>query len=63
VSWDLAVVDPLLVHPFPTESFLSRERIDGARRHPGVAAGWCLILSEAIRRADDRAYQGKSRAE
>jgi hypothetical protein len=63
VSWDLAVVDPLLVHPFSTEPLLSCEQVDRVRAHFGVAADRHLILGAAIHRPDDGAYQDKTSAE
>jgi hypothetical protein len=53
IGRDLAVVDPLLVHPFPAEPFFSSERIDGVRRCRGLIIENRPILSEAVRRTED----------
>jgi hypothetical protein len=60
VERDLAVVDPLLVHPFPAEPLFSRERIDHIRRC--LRIGRPLILSEAMWRTEDREGQSEGRA-
>src|SRR4051794_3927305 len=57
IGRDLAVVDPLLVHPFPAEPFFAGKRIDRVRRRPGIAGGRRPLLSETIRRTEDRERQ------
>src|ERR1700712_324430 len=63
VDRDLAVVDALLVHPFPAQPFLPCKRFDRTRRCSGIAVDRGSILSEAVRRAGDCKGQGEGRAE
>jgi len=62
VGRDLAVVDPLLVHPFPAEPFLSRERVDHARRRFGIDCGTRPVLSKTVRRTKERKHQRNEEA-
>src|ERR1700733_10960170 len=63
IGRDLAVVDPLLVHPFPPDPLFSRERIDSVRSCRGLADETRPIFSEAMRRADgcERQSEGEAR--
>src|ERR1700709_743488 len=62
IGRDLAVVDPLFVHPFPAEPLFPGERVDRVRGCPGIAGGRRQVLSGAVRRAEDYDRQSEDRA-